>query len=675
MKKLALLLILSLLCNLLLSGVVLGQQGVSISQLKEQIARLEKLERDASLSAEVLNLNRTFLAKKRMELADALRARITALRKYQAEGAQAFSITEKLKVEDSIRALESELRAIEGGSISMVPLSDTLSDKPMPAPAATVTYAPASASRARVVTTPKVAPPSTPSSTLLPVSCDACTIPDESFVIDVSTGETFWFDRPADDKCVTEITKDCKNSKKTRFGKGDRIPVVVINKNPFIYKYTVGVQETVIVEDALVPFLKALSPVFGAVTGTSLNAALLDPAVKFANDTECPANKKEKAQNAYDAIVHDLIQLVKLQQDVAALGDPEAEGGAVIEFTRVAAAYNAALPHFARTRPSADFKSLCQELCQTAKTLQPILNKNEIDSRLNALQKILEAFKAQAERLVDEIDDFIESYPECQPRNASSQSVLRLLRGEIQRTVLAGEIPARQEIITQIRDTKKNQFDKMKTTLDALGERPDLLQETRYVGPFNDPTNVAIKVDYKGINAPDNEASKEAAKVTLNFGGDKRFNLSGGIAYGFMERPDVKPILSFERNRQGELVPNQTTPVTVIGLVDDSKRRIVPLLMLNTRITSFTDNNLFFSVGITGQADSTGTNIEYLIGPSLNILDRRVFLTYGFYGGKVQRLNEDLYFGLKIPDATTPDRLVRKDFIWKSGFGITYKIK
>lgn len=147
------------------------------------------------------------------------------------------------------------------------------------------------------------------------------------------------------------------------------------------------------------------------------------------------------------------------------------------------------------------------------------------------------------------------------------------------------------------------------------------------------------------------------------------------MAYGFLERPDIKPILGFERNRQGELVPNQTAPTTVVGLVDNSERRIGPMLMLTNRLTNRPDNNLFFSVGITGTADSTGTNIEYLFGPSLNVLDRRVFLTYGLYGGRVQRLNEDPFFGLKVPDSTTADKLVRKDFIWKSGFGITYKIR
>jgi hypothetical protein len=100
-----------------------------------------------------------------------------------------------------------------------------------------------------------------------------------------------------------------------------------------------------------------------------------------------------------------------------------------------------------------------------------------------------------------------------------------------------------------------------------------------------------------------------------------------------------------------------------------------PMLMLNTRVTNRPDNNLYFSVGITGTADSTGTNIEYLFGPSLNVLDKKLFLTYGVYGGRVQRLNEDLFFGLKVPDATSADKLVTKDFVWKSGFGVTYKIR
>jgi len=215
----------------------------------------------------------------------------------------------------------------------------------------------------------------------------------------------------------------------------------------------------------------------------------------------------------------------------------------------------------------------------------------------------------------------------------------------------------------------------MRDNLNLLATRPDLLRDEKFIGPFNDPTNVVVKVEFKGLNAPDNEAFKPAAEAKLNFGGDKRFALSAGAAYGFVERPEYKPILGFERDAQGNVIPGQTAPVSVIGVTDNTKRRIGPILMLNTRLTNNADTNLFFSFGITGTADNTGLNIDYLFGPSVNILDRKVFLTYGLYGGRVQRLNEGLYLGLKVPDSTTPEKLVRKDFVWKSGFAVTYKVK
>jgi hypothetical protein len=655
MKKSAPLMTLALLLNLLFAAISAGQEGTSINQLKTQIARLESIGRDANISTEVNDLNRNFLEEKRTRLAALLKARVAALRKYQLDSGPSLSAAERQVVEKAIRNLESDLKTMgQGFSLSARPRSTGTDDVSLR--------------------------PSAPTS-LLPVSCEACDLPDRAFVIDASTGETFLFNKKASAKCETEIAKECKDSAKTRFSKGERLPVVVINKNPFLYKYTVGVQETVIVEDALAPFLKTLSPIFANAFATSGGNAVprLAPALGIETiraSAGCPEDKRAKAQQAYNTIRLEIERLEALRNKVGQLTDPINEDGAVAEYNKVNGAYNAALPHFARIKVSAGFKSLCQELCKTAMDLQPFLNENKIDERLNDLQRNVEALKAKAEQISGMINAFVAAYPDCEPTdNNSGLPLLRLFQNSIQQSVLGDEVPKVLDMLTQMRDRKKNEFDKMKVTLETLAARPDLLQETRYVGPFDNPTNVTVKVEYKAVTAPDAEPNKEAAKANLNFGGDKRFNLSGGVAYAFLERPEIKPILGFERDRQGVLVPNQPTPTTVIGLVDMSKKRIVPLLLLNTRLTNYRENNLFFSLGITGTADSTGTNIEYLIGPSLNVLDRRVFLTYGLYGGKVQRLNEDLYFGLKVPDATTADKLVRKDFIWKSGFSVSYKIK
>jgi hypothetical protein len=175
-------------------------------------------------------------------------------------------------------------------------------------------------------------------------------------------------------------------------------------------------------------------------------------------------------------------------------------------------------------------------------------------------------------------------------------------------------------------------------------------------------------------DAPPSDPKQKSKKLCFDCA--PRFALSGGVGYTKLERQEIKPVIGFAHDREGQLISGQTDPTTIIGVTARSRQRLTPLLMLSTRLTPFKDNNLFFSLGITGKKTDAGTDIEYLIGPSLNFLDRKIFLTYGLYGGKVQRLGGDLFTGLKIPSDTSADKLpIVNEFHWKSGWALTYKIK
>jgi hypothetical protein len=78
--------------------------------------------------------------------------------------------------------------------------------------------------------------------------------------------------------------------------------------------------------------------------------------------------------------------------------------------------------------------------------------------------------------------------------------------------------------------------------------------------------------------------------------------------------------------------------------------------------------NIFASVGFTGKRDDYGVDLEYLIGPS--ILYKSMFLTFGGYAGKQQKLAGDLFEGSPIEG----DIPVRKNYKWGFGFSFTYKI-
>jgi len=104
-------LIVVLVLNLIAPMTISAQQqpGANIDQLREQIAKLEKIDVDSETSAEVKEINRTFLSERRAELNALMRRKISALRQYLSTAGDALREDERRGVEKSIRALLKEL--------------------------------------------------------------------------------------------------------------------------------------------------------------------------------------------------------------------------------------------------------------------------------------------------------------------------------------------------------------------------------------------------------------------------------------------------------------------------------------------------------------------------------------------------------------------------------------
>jgi len=118
MKRLSKVLIVVVLLNVLapLPAVMAQQLSASASSdtLREQIARLESIERDPETSAEVRELNRDFLLARRAQLRAALKKRVNALETYLSSGAGILSSSEADAVSTSIRNLKAELQSLGG---------------------------------------------------------------------------------------------------------------------------------------------------------------------------------------------------------------------------------------------------------------------------------------------------------------------------------------------------------------------------------------------------------------------------------------------------------------------------------------------------------------------------------------------------------------------------------
>lgn len=155
--------------------------------------------------------------------------------------------------------------------------------------------------------------------------------------------------------------------------------------------------------------------------------------------------------------------------------------------------------------------------------------------------------------------------------------------------------------------------------------------------------------------------------------GARRFEISAGMMVSSLDRKEFQTVQGYPRNEQGEIIDPATGNPTndrnltkIVGISEQSSRRFAPLAMLHYRLPF--SRNIFASVGFTGKRDEYGVDLEYLIGPS--VLYKSMFLTFGGYAGKQQKLAGDLFEGSPI-DGDIP---VRKNYKWGFGFSFTYKI-
>lgn len=185
-----------------------------------------------------------------------------------------------------------------------------------------------------------------------------------------------------------------------------------------------------------------------------------------------------------------------------------------------------------------------------------------------------------------------------------------------------------------------------------------------------------ISISYRLL--PLGKGKKEAAAVSEETGrsdefriGSIPFSLALGLGYSFLERTEYKNTIGYARDRQGVLT-NGETFTNIIGLNERSRRQLKPLALLHTRLISFTqqeDISLYFSLGITAARKDSKTYVEYLVGPSIDLFRRKVFLTFGGYMGKQERLVSDLYVGATFPSQTN---IVQTEYRWRPGFAFSY---
>ena len=93
-----------------------GQEPASINELRSQIQRLTEINNDPNTDPEVKKINRTFLEKRRRQLATLLQEKLITLQSYQAKVDDVLSVAEREVLAQAAHDLETELHALDNAN-------------------------------------------------------------------------------------------------------------------------------------------------------------------------------------------------------------------------------------------------------------------------------------------------------------------------------------------------------------------------------------------------------------------------------------------------------------------------------------------------------------------------------------------------------------------------------
>jgi len=153
--------------------------------------------------------------------------------------------------------------------------------------------------------------------------------------------------------------------------------------------------------------------------------------------------------------------------------------------------------------------------------------------------------------------------------------------------------------------------------------------------------------------------------------GSVPFSLALGMAFTSLEQRTYEPIAGFARDRQGNLTNGQTL-ARIVGVTSSSDYRMTPLALLHTRLTNLGPRDFYFTTGITGKKTDNDFDLEYLLGGSVNIYRRKIFLTFGTFIGKQQVLGGNFFEGAAL--GRSQPVTTEKRYVWKPAISFSYDI-
>jgi hypothetical protein len=442
----------------------------------------------------------------------------------------------------------------------------------------------------------------------------------------------------------------------TRYHLDDKVRILVVDKNPFTSDYRLDVEEVAIPETGLTDFLKLFAFTSQISTPEQSSAQLTPANAPLAGRREC---LNEQMQTLRSLINEKNKQLGQSRIDLAK------------KWNAFEKTYKQRVEELQKTQEKMRTTGASCEKVREAAEL--FLQQADVlaQSPIAPIKETLGSLKDQASAQAALVKDF-------KNRLTAGCEVEGLIIWDNELAVSGSFIKELGDNIGKV-EANQTAMQKQRDATEKAGSQVHAFYEQKTVGPYDDPTEVNIKLQRKSL-AVEDAKFEEIGHWTLRFGGRPRFTLAAGVAFSPYEDRTYGRIQGFARNPDGSPIYENGAPklTTVIGLKKESSSRAVPLLILHARVYEPESkryiDGIHLSLGLTAKIEDRNTDVEYLTGVSFSFAGERLFLTLGGYYGASQRLTEGLYLGYEAPQSLA-EIPTRESYHWKPGVALSLKLR
>jgi hypothetical protein len=460
-----------------------------------------------------------------------------------------------------------------------------------------------------------------------------------------------------------------------RFKRNERAVIIVDNKNPYLYTYKLTIQSTPVLE----PALDAFVPLIVGSLGEFKAKPPAPPSAPTPTRTPGPglieADACKPAKDKVNALMRDKDNAVREMSAASrTIEDQRTKSRSLTD------SYNSArLPLFTPNQTRERLYNASRNFIQTVDGR--IGSPNGVDrATLDTTSAELERLRRVANTLKSRVETIRAAHPTCLDVDNGGELISEQLRRVTEAAdELLADAARFERALNEIRTDLQKVIDARTSVLRVLCDPHAFFSES-VVGQFEETNDVDIQLEVtprQGVTEAQ-QISGSPFKTKFTFGNAPFFSISGGLIFTPLRKREYIRVQGFELDAQGNqvLVNGKPNLTTVIGLKESSPTRIIPAVFLNglltQRKTGFIDG-VHLSVGITAKNDNKGTDVEFLVGPSLSMLERRMFFTFGGYAGKQQKLAGNLFEGFALPSGVS-EIPVEKNYRWHVGFALSYRI-